>query len=179
MIRPFNGIMPQIDHSAFIAETAVIIGDVQIGPESSIWYNVVVRGDVNYIRIGARTNIQDQCMLHVSSPKAADDPGAPLTIGNDVTIGHGVTLHGCTIAENAFIGMQAIIMDKAVVGTGALIGARALVTEGTIIPPYTLWLGSPAKLKRELTSDEIIKLRKTAENYIGYAALYRNEPPSL
>jgi len=141
MIRPFKGMSPQIAPSAFIAETAVVIGDVTIGPESSIWYNVVARGDVNFIRIGARSNIQDLSMLHVTHKKHADDPGAPLVIGDDVTVGHSVTLHGCTIGNGAFIGMQAMVMDNAVVGEGALVGARSLVTEGTVIPPHTLWGG--------------------------------------
>lgn len=176
MIRPFQGIHPQIALSAFIAETAVVIGDVQIGEQSSIWYNVVARGDVNFIRIGDRTNIQDLTMLHVTHRKHADDPGAPLVIGDDVTVGHSVTLHGCTIENGAFIGMQAMVMDKAVVGEGALVGARALVTEGTVIPPHTLWVGAPAKYKRDLTTDEIAWLRKSSQNYVKYALEYINDP---
>src|SRR3954453_868741 len=116
MIRCFKGIAPKIDESAFVAEGAVIIGDVTIGKEASIWYNCVVRGDVNFITIGDRTNTQDLSMLHVTHKKNADDPGAPLVIGNDVTVGHSVTLHGCTIGNGAFIGMQAIVMDKVHVG---------------------------------------------------------------
>ncbi len=172
MIRSFQGMQPNIDPSAFIAETAVIVGDVTIGKESSIWYNVVARGDVNFIRIGHRTNIQDLSMLHVTHRKSADDPGAPLIIGDDVTVGHSVTLHGCTIENGAFVGMQAIIMDKVVVGEGALIGARALVTEGTVIPPRTLWVGAPARYKRDLTPDEIAWLGKSAGNYVNYALQY-------
>jgi carbonic anhydrase/acetyltransferase-like protein (isoleucine patch superfamily) len=175
MIRPFKGIHPAIDPSAFIAETAVIVGEVEIGAESSIWYNVVARGDVNFIRIGARSNIQDLSMLHVTHKKHADDPGAPLIIGDDVTVGHSVTLHGCTIENGAFIGMQAIVMDKVVVGAGALVGARALVTEGTIIPPHTLWVGSPAKYKRDLTPDEIAWLQRSAGNYVRYSREYLND----
>jgi carbonic anhydrase/acetyltransferase-like protein (isoleucine patch superfamily) len=175
MIRPFKGMNPQIDPSAFIAETSVVIGDVIIGPESSIWYNVVARGDVNFIRIGARSNIQDLSMLHVTHKKHADDPGAPLVIGDDVTVGHSVTLHGCTIGNGAFIGMQAMVMDKAVVGEGALVGARALVTEGTIIPPHTLWVGAPAKYKRDLTPDEIAWLKRSAGNYVRYSREYLEE----
>lgn len=172
MIRGFQGISPKIDSTAFIAETAVIIGDVEIGAASSIWYNVVARGDVNFIRIGARTNIQDLSMLHVTHKKSSDDPGAPLIIGDDVTVGHSVTLHGCTIHNGAFIGMQALIMDKAVVGEGALVGARALVTEGTVIPPHTLWMGAPAAYKRDLKPEEIAWLRKSANNYVKYAQQY-------
>ncbi len=172
MIRSFQGIQPKIDESAFVAETAVIIGDVEMGPESSVWYNCVVRGDVNSIRIGARSNVQDLSMLHVTHKKHVDDPGAPLIIGDDVTIGHSVTLHGCTLENGCFIGMQAMVMDKAVVGTGALVGARALVTEGTIIPPHTLWVGAPAKYKRDLTPDEIAWLQKSAGNYVKYSRQY-------
>ena len=175
MIRPFQGIRPQIDSTAFIAETAVIVGDVTIGRESSIWYNVVARGDVNYIRIGDRTNIQDLSMLHVTHRKNADDPGAPLVIGDDVTVGHSVTLHGCTIEDGAFIGMQAIIMDKVVVGKGALVGARALVTEGTVIQPHTLWVGAPARYKRDLTPEEIAWLEKSSGNYVRYSRQYLDD----
>jgi carbonic anhydrase/acetyltransferase-like protein (isoleucine patch superfamily) len=175
MIRPFQGNFPKIDPSTFIAETAVVIGDVQIGPQSGIWYNCVVRGDVNFIRIGTRSNIQDLSMLHVTHKKDADDPGAPLIIGDDVTVAHGVTLHGCTVGNGAFIGMQAVVMDNVVVGEGALVGARSLVTEGTVIPPHTLWMGTPARYKRDLTPEEIARLRKSACNYVNYALQYIND----
>jgi len=175
MIRSFQGIAPQIDPTAFIAETAVVIGDVTIGAQSSIWYNCVARGDVNFIRIGNRSNIQDLSMLHVTHKKHADDPGAPLIIGDDVTVGHSVTLHGCTLGNGSFIGMQAIIMDKVVVGEGALIGARSLVTEGTVIPPHTLWVGAPAKYKRDLNPDEVAWLQRSAGNYVNYALQYVND----
>ncbi|HEX9023861.1 MAG TPA: gamma carbonic anhydrase family protein [Geobacteraceae bacterium] len=175
MIRSFQGIHPKIDPTAFIAETAVIVGDVEIGAQSSVWYNVVARGDVNFIRIGARTNIQDLTMLHVTHKKNAADPGAPLIIGDDVTVAHNCTLHGCTVENGAFIGMQAIVMDKVVVGEGALVGARALITEGTQVPPHTLWLGSPAKYKRDLTPDEIAWLARSAANYVNYALQYIND----
>ncbi len=177
MIRSFQGTAPKIDPTAFIAETAVIVGDVEIGAQSSIWYNVVARGDVNFIRIGARTNIQDLSMLHVTHRKNEDDPGASLVIGDDVTVGHSVTLHGCTIGNGAFIGMQSIVMDKSVIGEGALVGARSLVTERTVIPPYTLWVGTPAKFKRELTSEEIAWLQKSPQNYVKYALQYINDTP--
>jgi carbonic anhydrase/acetyltransferase-like protein (isoleucine patch superfamily) len=175
MIKPFQGMTPDIDPTAFIAETAVILGDVTIGSQSSIWYNVVARGDVNFIRIGARSNIQDLTMLHVTHKKHADDPGAPLVIGDDVTVGHSVTLHGCTLQNGCFIGMQAMVMDKAVVGEGALVGARALVTEGTVIPPHTLWVGAPAKYKRDLSSDEVAWLKKSPLNYVKYAGQFIEE----
>jgi carbonic anhydrase/acetyltransferase-like protein (isoleucine patch superfamily) len=172
MIKPFQGTRPVIARSAFIAETAVIIGDVEIGEQASVWYNCVVRGDVNHIRIGARSNVQDLSMLHVTHKKHADDPGAPLIIGDDVTIGHSVTLHGCTLKNGCFIGMQAMVMDHAVIGEGALVGARALVTEGTAVPPHTLWVGAPARYKRDLTPEEIAWLKKSAGNYVNYAQQY-------
>jgi gamma-carbonic anhydrase len=175
MIRPFQGVHPNIDLSAFIAETAVIVGDVTVGQESSVWYNVVARGDVNFIRIGNRSNIQDLSMLHVTHKKSPDDPGAPLIIGDDVTVGHSVTLHGCTIENGAFVGMQAIVMDQVIVGEGALVGARALVTEGTVIAPHTLWVGAPARYKRDLTPEEIAWLRKSSGNYVKYALQYLHD----
>jgi carbonic anhydrase/acetyltransferase-like protein (isoleucine patch superfamily) len=177
MIRSFQGTHPQIDSTAFIAETAVVIGDVTVGPQSSLWYNVVARGDVNFIRIGTRSNVQDLSMLHVTHRKGPDDPGAPLIIGDDVTVGHSVTLHGCTVENGAFIGMQAIVMDKVVVGDGALVGARALVTEGTVIAPHTLWVGAPAKYKRDLTPEETAWLQKSAGNYVKYSRQYLNDKP--
>ncbi len=177
MIRSFQGTRPRVDASAFVAETAVIIGDVEIGPQSSVWYNCVVRGDVNSIRIGSRSNVQDLTMLHVTHKKHADDPGAPLIIGDDVTIGHSVTLHGCTLENGCFVGMQAMVMDRAVVGEGALVGARALVTEGTVVPPRTLWVGAPARYKRDLTPDEVAWLKKSPGNYVKYAQQYMNDSP--
>jgi carbonic anhydrase/acetyltransferase-like protein (isoleucine patch superfamily) len=174
VIRPFKGIHPIIDTTAFVAETAVIIGDVEIAAGCGIWYNTVIRGDVNHIRIGCNTNIQDLCMLHVTHRKHAGDPGAPLLIGDNVTVAHSVTLHGCTIENGAFIGMQAVVMDRVVVGEEALVGARALVTEGTVIPPRTLWLGSPARFKRDLTPEELERIRRSAANYVRYAEDYRS-----
>lgn len=177
MIRTFAGNTPSIDRSVFIAETAAVIGDVIIGSDSSIWYNVVIRGDVNSIRIGCRTNIQDLCLLHVTHRDGPDVPGAPLIIGDDVTVGHHVTLHGCTISNGAFIGMQALVMDHAVIGEGALVGAGSLVTEGTVVPPHTLWLGAPARYRRELVSAEIERLKRSAEAYVGYARQYLSGQP--
>lgn len=178
MIRSFKGISPRIAASAFIAEGAMVIGDVAVGKEASIWYNCVVRGDVNFIRIGDRSNIQDLSVLHVTHKKDADDPGAPLIIGDDVTVGHGVTLHGCTIEDGAFVGMQAMIMDHALIGKGALVGARALVTEGTVVAPGTLWVGAPAKYKRDLTPDEVAWLGRSSGNYVRYSRDYLAEEAS-
>ena len=170
MIRTFQGIRPTIAKSAFIEETAVVIGDVVIGEESSIWFRTVVRGDVNYIRIGHRTNVQDLCLLHVTHDTA------PLVIGDEVTIGHNVVLHGCTIKDRVLIGMGAIIMDGAVIGEDSVVGAGALVTEGTIVPPKSLILGSPAKVKRPVTDKELAWIRESARNYIAYARQYMTDP---
>lgn len=170
MIRTFQGIKPTIAKSAFIEETAVVIGDVVIGEESSVWFHAVVRGDVNYIRIGPRTNVQDFCMLHVTHDTA------PLIIGQDVTIGHNVVLHGCTIKDRVLIGMGAIIMDGAVIGEDSVVGAGALVTEGTIVPSRSLILGSPAKVKRPVTAKELAWIRESAQNYIRYAKQYLADP---
>jgi carbonic anhydrase/acetyltransferase-like protein (isoleucine patch superfamily) len=170
MIRIFQGIKPTIAKSAFIEETAVVIGDVVIGEDCSVWFNSVIRGDVNYIRLGDRTNVQDLCVLHVTHATA------PLVIGNDVTIGHNVVLHGCTIKDRVLIGMGAIIMDGAVIGEDCVVGAGALITEGTIVPPKSLILGSPAKVKRPVTGKELAWIKESAQNYIKYAKQYLSDP---
>lgn len=170
MIRAFQGITPTIPKSAFIEETAVVIGDVTIGEDSSVWFNAVVRGDVHSVRIGHRTNVQDLSILHVTHGTH------PLVIGNDVTIGHHVVLHGCTIQDRVLIGMGAIIMDGAVVGEDTVVGAGALVTEGTIVPPKSLIMGSPAKVKRPVTDQELAWIKESAENYVQYARQYQADP---
>lgn len=175
MIRQFGSISPTIADSAFIAETAVVVGDVCIGENSSIWYNVVARGDVNHIRIGDRTNIQDLSMLHVTGSRGAEDSGHPLIIGNDVTVGHSVILHGCTVGDGAFIGMHSMVMDRAVVGTGAVVAAGSLVPEGTVIPPLTLWIGSPAKFKRNISAEEASRFNRISRSYCSLAMSYISE----
>jgi gamma-carbonic anhydrase len=170
MIRTFQGIKPKISASAFIEETAVVIGDVVIGEDCSVWFNSVIRGDVNSIRLGDRTNVQDLCVLHVTHDTA------PLVIGNDVTVGHNVVLHGCTIKDRVLIGMGAVIMDKAVIGEDCVVGAGALVTEGTIVPPESLVLGSPARVKRQVTDKELAWIKESAQNYIKYAKQYLSDP---
>ncbi len=160
-IRPHKGRFPKVDPTAFVDESAQVIGDVTIGPESSIWMNVVVRGDVNHIRIGARTNVQDGSVLHVTRETH------PLVIGDDVTIGHAAIIHGCTLENHAFIGMGATVMDGAVIGEFALVGAGALVTQGRKVPPRTLVMGSPAKPVRELTDAEVAQIRRSARNYVN------------
>lgn len=173
MIRAYLDRQPSIDSTAFIAETAVIIGDVSIGSETSIWYNVVVRGDVNSISIGDRTNVQDLSMLHVTGKRDENDNGSPLVIGNDVTIGHSVIVHGCTIHDRAFIGMGATVLDRCVIGSGAMVAAGSLVPEGTIIPPNTLWMGSPAKFKRELSEKDLLRTAKTTASYVSLSSTYK------
>jgi carbonic anhydrase/acetyltransferase-like protein (isoleucine patch superfamily) len=170
MIRRFEGIEPTIPKSCFIDETAVVIGDVVIGEECSVWFHAVIRGDVNYIRIGHRTNVQDLCMLHVTHDTA------PLVIGDDVTIGHHVVLHGCTIKDRVLVGMGAIIMDGAVIGEDSVVGAGALVTEGTVVPPKSLILGAPARVRRPVTDKECAWIRESAQNYVNYARRYLADP---
>jgi carbonic anhydrase/acetyltransferase-like protein (isoleucine patch superfamily) len=171
VIRPHKGRMPKVDPTAFVDESAQVIGDVVIGPESSIWMNVVVRGDVNHIRIGARTNVQDGSVLHVTRRTH------PLVLGDDCTVGHAVILHGCTLENHAFIGMGATVMDGAVIGEFAFVGAGALVTQGKRIPPRTLVMGAPAKPVRELTDEEVEAIRKSARNYVGDRLDYMEETP--
>ena len=170
MIRAFQGTLPVIPKSVFVEDTAVVIGDVVMGEDCSIWFHAVVRGDVNYIRIGDRTNVQDLCMLHVTHDTH------PLVIGSDVTIGHHVVLHGCTVKDRVLIGMGAIIMDGAVIGEDCVVGAGALVTEETIVPPKSLILGSPAKVKRPVSQKELAWIKESAQNYIKYARQYLNDP---
>lgn len=179
MIKSFRGITPSIGSDVFIAETSVIIGNVSIGSMSSIWYNVVIRGDVNRVRIGNRTNIQDNSLLHVTSSKGEHFSGHPLIIGDNVTVGHCATLHGCTVEDGAFIGMKATVLDRVIVGRGAMVAAGSLVTEGTEIPPETLWMGSPAKFKRSLTASEKTRSLELAESYVNLSRNYIAETSPL
>lgn len=166
MIIPYKGIWPKIGENVFIEESARIIGDVEIGEGSSIWFNAVVRGDVHYIRIGKRTNVQDNSTLHVTKDTY------PLIIGNDITIGHNVILHGCAVRDRCLIGMGAIILDNAEIGEDSIVGAGALVTEGMKVPPGSLVLGVPGKVARALKPEEIARILKSAKNYIEYAKNY-------
>jgi len=166
MIYPFKDKKPVIDSSALVVDSAQVIGDVVIGEASSIWFNAVIRGDVNYIRIGKRTNIQDGCVLHVARKTH------PLIIGDEVTIGHNVTLHACTVGSRCLIGMGAIVMDGAEIGDESIVGAGALVTHGSIIPPGSLALGSPAKVIRQLTEEEKRGIRESASHYVGDVESY-------
>jgi carbonic anhydrase/acetyltransferase-like protein (isoleucine patch superfamily) len=166
MILSYNNIIPKISASVFIAPNATVIGDVEIGTDASIWFNTVVRGDVNYIRIGARTNIQDLCMCHVTLNKW------PLLIGTGVTIGHSAVVHGCVVKDYCLVGMGARILDGAQVGPYAFVAAGAVVREGFVVPEYSLVAGVPAEVKRRLTDTEIENLNASATRYVGYKNAY-------
>jgi len=161
-----NGISPTISLKAFIAPGAVVIGDVVIGEDTGVWFGCVIRGDVNSIRIGSRTNIQDSTTIHVTRHTG------PTTIGNGVTIGHSVLLHACELKDNCFIGMRATLMDGVVVESGAMVAAGALVTPGKHIPSGQLWAGSPAKYFRDLTEEDLAFFPVSAENYVRHAHEY-------
>ncbi|WP_242392865.1 gamma carbonic anhydrase family protein [Anaeromyxobacter oryzisoli] len=167
VIQPFGGKVPLLRARVFAAEGSVIVGDVEIGEDSSIWFGAVIRGDVNSIRIGARTNVQDQSVVHVTTATHAT------VIGDDVTIGHRAVLHGCTVHDRCLVGIGAIVLDGAVVGPDAMIGAGALVPPGAVVPPGTLVMGTPARPKRSLTPEEIASLKRSAEHYVSTAARYR------
>jgi len=163
MIVSLRGILPVIQEDTFIAETAVIVGSVDIGRKSSVWFGAVLRGDYESISVGEGSNIQDQCVIHVVQ-------GKPVRIGHYVTVGHSAVLHGCQIEDECIIGMGSIILDGAVIGKGSLIGAGSLVPSGKVIPPGSLVMGSPAKVVREFTPEESDKLKGNA---LGYEALWR------
>ncbi len=168
MLYSYNQVSPKIHLSVFIAPTATIIGDVEIGEDSSIWFNVVVRGDVNPIRIGQRTNIQDNTTLHVTYQKST------LIIGSNVTVGHAAILHGCIIEDQCLIGMGARILDGAHIGRNSLVAAGALIREGENIPEQSLVAGVPSIVKRSLNTEEIALIRRSAERYVGYKKDYLN-----
>jgi carbonic anhydrase/acetyltransferase-like protein (isoleucine patch superfamily) len=172
VIRTYRGLTPTIPPSVFVEETAVIVGDVVLGEDCSVWFHAVVRGDVHYIRIGSRTNVQDLCLLHVTNDTH------PLVVGNDVTVGHHVVLHGCTVKDRVLIGMGAIVMDGAMIGEDCVVGAGALVTEGTVVPPKSLILGQPARVKRAVTDQELAWIKESAGNYVNYARNYMTGGPS-
>lgn len=169
MVRSYRGRMPEIAASAYIDPQAVVIGDVTIGEDSSVWPCTVIRGDVNYIRIGARTSIQDGSVLHVMRETH------PLVLGDDVTVGHKVILHGCTIESRCLIGMGSIILNGAKIGTGSIIAAGTLIPEGTEVPPGSLFVGHPGKLRRTLTAADQETIDRYARNYVGYKEIYKNE----
>ena len=167
MIRPCRSILPRIHPTAFVDESAQVIGDVEMAEESSAWMNVVIRGDVNKIRIGCRSNLQDAAVVHVQHVTH------PTTIGDDVTVGHGAILHGCTVGDRCLIGMGAILLNGVVIGEGSVVAAGALLTEGTIVPPGSLVLGSPGKVRRPLSVEEGERIEAYARRYVAYAREYR------
>ena len=163
IVRPYEGCTPRIDPSAWLAPGSVVVGDVEIGPDCSIWYGVVIRGDVHHVRIGPRTNVQDLSVLHVTEGRYA------LHVGAEVTIGHRAVVHGCRVGDSALIGIGAVVLDGAEVGEGALVGAGAVVTPGTVIPPRTLALGTPARPIRELDREEQRLQRERTLTYVETA----------
>ena len=169
MIRAHDGKRPELGAGVFLAETAAVIGDVVIGDESSIWYGTVLRGDVMPIRVGARTSIQDNTVVHVTSGVSGT------TIGSDCTIGHAAIIHACTIEDGCLIGMGSIVLDGARIGRGSLVGAGALVTPGTDIPPGSLVLGSPARVKRAIDDKEREQIAFGATHYVELARRYLAE----
>jgi gamma-carbonic anhydrase len=175
LILPFHNFQPRIAASAFIAPTAVVIGEVEIAEDCGIWFGCVLRGDGNVIRIGARTNIQDGTVIHVNQEKdgGRGKNGFACNIGADVTVGHLALLHACTLEDGSFVGMKACVMDGVVVETGGMVAAGALVTPGKRVRKGELWAGSPAKLMRALTPAEAEMFRWTVEHYVERARSYR------
>jgi gamma-carbonic anhydrase len=167
LIRSYRGRMPQIAATAYVDPQAVVIGDVTIGEDSSVWPLTVVRGDVHYIRIGARTNIQDSSVLHVMRETH------PLILGDDVTVGHKVILHGCTIESRCLVGMGCIVLNGVRIGTGSIIAAGTLVAEGTEVPPGSLFMGHPGRLRRTLSEEEQATIDRYAQNYVEYKDTYK------
>ena len=171
MIRPFRDTHPRIHPTAFIEESAQVIGDVHVGEEASVWFNSVIRGDVYYIRIGRRTNVQDGTVIHVSTGTHAT------VLEDEVTVGHNVTLHGCYVERGSLIGIGSIVMDGVRVGAKSLVAAGSLLTPGTQIPPRSLVMGSPARVRRTLTDEEVRGLDVFWQNYVELLRMYREGPP--
>jgi len=169
MIRPYRGILPRVHSTVFIDDSAQVIGDVEIGEESSVWMTVVIRGDVNRIRIGRRSNVQDGTIVHVMKDTH------PTTIGDNVTIGHAAVLHGCTIEDQCLIGMGAILLNGVRLGTGSIVAAGTLLPEGMEVPPRSLVMGSPGKVRRELTDRDLAGVRMLADRYVMYRLDYMTD----
>ena len=169
MIRPFRGVHPQIPERAYVDVSAQVIGDVHLGEQSSVWCNAVLRGDMFYIRIGDRTNIQDNCVVHTRTGSH------PTILEDEVTVGHSVTLHGCHVERGALIGIGSIVLDDARVGAQSLVAAGSLISPGSIIPPRSLVMGIPARVKRQLSDEEVAGLDAFWKNYVEYVPKYKNE----
>lgn len=169
MLKPYGKKLPQLGRNVFVASNATVIGDVSIGDFSSVWFNVVVRADVNYARIGSYSNVQDSCVLHVTTRKF------PLLIGDKVTIGHGCILHGCRIGDKCLIGMGAMILDGAEIGEGSVVASGAVVLQGTRVPPRTLVAGIPAVKKKEVEEKTLEEIERSAIEYSQLASSYLEE----
>ncbi|MSO45763.1 MAG: gamma carbonic anhydrase family protein [Acidobacteria bacterium] len=169
MLRPHRSVFPTVHPSAFVDASAQVIGDVHLAAESSIWMNVVIRGDVNAIRVGARTNIQDLALVHVMRETH------PTVIGEEVTVGHSAVIHGCTIEDRCLIGMGAILLNGCRIGTGSIIAAGTLVPEGFVVPPGSMVMGLPAKVRRPLTPEEDCSIQWYADNYVRYRLDFQAE----
>ena len=166
LVKEYAGKTPRLGERVYLAETASVIGDVELGDDVSIWYNSVVRGDCHFIRIGPRSNVQDNCAIHVTQGRYST------VLEEEVTLGHGAIVHGAVVRKGALIGIRATVLDGADVGASAFIGAGALVTPRTVVPPRTLWLGSPARQVRTLSDGEVVDLEHFHRNYLGYKAEY-------
>jgi carbonic anhydrase/acetyltransferase-like protein (isoleucine patch superfamily) len=173
MIRSYQGHSPRIPSSCYIDVSAQILGDVVLGERSSVWMNAVLRGDVNSIRVGSCSNVQDCSVLHGQRNLY------PVTVGDWVTIGHNATVHGCQVGDNCVIGMGARVLNDSRVGEGCIIAAGSIVAEHTVVPPRTLWAGVPAKLRREISDKDLELIREYAQNYLDYVDIYLSNPPQL
>ena len=169
MIKKFQNKQPQLGRNVYVSENAIVIGDVTLGDEVNIWFGAVLRGDMHYIKIGNRTNIQDNSVVHVTTGVS------PTNIGNGVTVGHGAIIHGCTIEDDCLIGMGTILMDDAIIGAGSLIGAGALIPPNMIIPENSLVVGSPGKVVRQIKDFEREMIHERPQEYIDLASIYLNE----
>lgn len=170
MIIPFRGVVPRLAPDVHLAPTAVIVGDVEIGRSASVWFHTVIRGDVNTIRIGERTNVQDACVLHVTGSTH------PLSIGCDVSIGHRAVVHGCRVGDRVLIGIGAVVLDGAHIAEESIVGAGAVVPEGASFPPRSLLLGIPARRVRGITEHDLARVLRTRDDYLRLAVAYRRGP---
>lgn len=173
ILIPLGGKAPRVHDSAFLAPGVVIVGDVEIGPEASIWYNCVIRADINFIRIGARTNVQDGTVIHCDGPKPGNTDGHPTIIGSDVLIGHMAMVHGCILHDRAFVGLGTIVMDGCEIESDGMLAAGAMLTPGKRLPSGQLWQGRPAKYGRDLSAEEIAGFKRGIDGYVANGRLHR------